>query len=115
MKVIVDTSVWSLALRRRNASSTTSHASELENLIIDNHVQMIGAVRQELLSGIKQGSQFKKLEISLRGFRDLSVTTADYVLAATFFSLNNVGLGSRCFLCSRMTRNNSHTSLRHSK
>ncbi len=48
---------------------------------------MIGAVRQELLSGIKQDSQFKKLGTSLRSFPDLSATTADYVLAAQFFNL----------------------------
>lgn len=87
MKIIVDTSVWSLALRREKTSTITAYAAELESLILDNRVQMIGAVRQELLSGIKQDSQFKKLETRLRSFPDLPVTTADYVLAAKFFNL----------------------------
>ena len=85
MKIIVDTCVWSLALRRSNASS--SHTVELGNLIRDNRVQLIGSVRQELLSGIRSEAQFKKLETHLASFPDLPTTASDYVLAAKFFNL----------------------------
>jgi predicted nucleic acid-binding protein len=87
MKTIVDTSVWSLAFRRAGSAASSPHVTELENLIRDNRIQMIGAVRQELLSGIRQDTQFKKLEASLRSFPDLPATTADYILAAKFFNL----------------------------
>ncbi|MEN8254701.1 MAG: PIN domain-containing protein [Verrucomicrobiota bacterium] len=87
MKVIVDTCVWSLALRHGNSAGQSTHVAELENLIRDNRVQMIGPIRQELLSGIRQKAQFQKLEKSLRSFPDLPITTADYVIAAKFYNL----------------------------
>ena len=85
MKILVDTCVWSLALRRVGKKS--AHIAELQNLILDHRVQMIGPVRQELLSGIRQETQFQRLEKNLRSFPDLPVCTADHVLAARFFNL----------------------------
>ena len=62
MKVIVDTSVWSLALRRDKQNVPASlEVQELQLLILDRRVQMIGPIRQELLSGIRSEAQFKKL------------------------------------------------------
>jgi predicted nucleic acid-binding protein len=87
MKIIVDTCVWSLALRRTAAATPQNPVIELKSLITDNRIQMIGPIRQELLSGIREESQFRKLEKNLRAFPDLPVTTADYVLAAKFFNL----------------------------
>jgi predicted nucleic acid-binding protein len=86
LKVLVDTSIWSLALRR-SSESASEPVSELRNLIADNRVQMIGPIRQELLSGIREDIQFKKLESRLNAFPDLPVTTEDYVEAARFFNL----------------------------
>ncbi|MBN2684518.1 MAG: PIN domain-containing protein [Pontiellaceae bacterium] len=87
MKIIVDTCVWSLALRRPASETPQTPVSELESLISDNRIQMIGPIRQELLSGVRDQIQFKKLEKNLRAFPDLTVTTGDYVLAAKFFNL----------------------------
>ncbi len=86
MKVIVDTSIWSLALRRDKQSAFPS-VQELRNLIQDHRVQMIGPIRQEILSGIRSESQFKKLQKHLESFPDLPILTEDYVTAATFFNL----------------------------
>uniref|UniRef100_A0A831XF65 Ribonuclease VapC n=1 Tax=Geobacter metallireducens TaxID=28232 RepID=A0A831XF65_GEOME len=86
MKVLVDTSVWSLALRR-NLPSDGPEVSELIELIREFRVLMIGPVRQELLSGIKNQSQFQKLRNHLRPFPDLELTTRDYEHAAEFFNL----------------------------
>ena len=47
---------------------------------------MIGAVRQELLSGIRTAEQFKKLRERLRAFPDLTVETSDYEEAAACFN-----------------------------
>ncbi len=86
MKVLVDTSVWSLALRR-NLLPDGPEVPELIELIRESRVQMIGPVRQELLSGIKSEAQFRKLRSHLRSFPDLDLTHRDYESAAEFFNL----------------------------
>jgi len=86
MKVLVDTSVWSLALRRAK-QSIAAPAQELRQLIQDHRVQMIGPIRQEILSGIRNDSQFNKLRKHLESFPDLPILTNDYVRAAKFFNL----------------------------
>ena len=86
MKVLVDTSVWSLALRRNNLS-IAAQVQELRQLIQDHRVQMIGPIRQEILSGIRNDSQFNKLRKHLESFPDLPILTDDYVRAAKFFNL----------------------------
>lgn len=85
MKVIVDTSVWSLALRRDKHDSTAP-IQELRHIIHDHRVQMIGPIRQEILSGIRSESQFKKLRKHLESFPDFPILTEDYVTAAQFFN-----------------------------
>jgi predicted nucleic acid-binding protein len=86
MNVIVDTSVWSLALRR-NKSNIESHSVKLlKYLITEGKVILLGAIRQEVLSGIRHQEQFLKLRDYLRPFPDLAITTEDYELAATFFN-----------------------------
>lgn len=88
MKVIVDTSVWSLALRRIEQSAPSSAVvQELQHLITDRRVQMMGCIRQELLSGIRSEAQFKKLEKHLKSFPDIPIRTEDYVIAAKFYNL----------------------------
>lgn len=85
MKVIVDTSVWSLALRRDKQASFST-VEELQHIIHDHRVQMIGPIRQEILSGIRSESQFKKLQKHLDSFPDLPILTEDYVAAAKLFN-----------------------------
>jgi predicted nucleic acid-binding protein len=86
MKVLVDTSVWSLALRRGDKSSAPS-MKELRGLIEDHRVQIIGPIRQEILSGIRSESQFKNLKKRLSAFCDFPLLTEDYVMAARYFNL----------------------------
>jgi len=52
VKIIIDTCVWSLVLRR-NEPRSNIYVEELKELIKEVRVQLIGPVRQELLSGIK--------------------------------------------------------------
>ena len=85
MKVIVDTSVWSLALRRDKEDSP-AQVQELRQIIHSHRVQMIGPIRQEILSGIRSEPQFKKLRKHLESFPDLPILTEDYVTAAQFFN-----------------------------
>ena len=86
MNILVDTSVWSMALRRGRKSKFPP-VQELRTLISDHRVQMIGPIRQELLSGIREETQFKELEKHLAAFQDLPIVTEDYVSAARFFNL----------------------------
>jgi len=85
VNVLVDTSVWSLALRRaKRVDSTVS--GELAELIGEGRVVMLGAVRQEVLSGMKVKAQFDQLREHLRSFPDLELETADYEEAASAFN-----------------------------
>ncbi|MHC4923251.1 MAG: type II toxin-antitoxin system VapC family toxin [Planctomycetota bacterium] len=86
MSVLVDTSVWSLALRRRGRTSARERriVAELEDLIGRGDALLCGPVRQELLSGVRDESQWESLRDHLRAFRDLPVTTDDHEEAARF-------------------------------
>jgi len=53
MNVLVDTSVWSLALRRREVDEESEIVRELRELIVEGSAVIIGPIRQELLSGIR--------------------------------------------------------------
>ena len=87
MQVLVDTSVWSIALRRKNpGQELLPYIDELTELVNDIRVVMIGAIRQELLSGIASLDQFKKLRSYLASFPDLALGTVDYELAAELFN-----------------------------
>ena len=85
MKVIVDTSIWSLALRR-SKDIENKYVEELEELIKEVRAQLVGPVRQELLSGIKSEKQYKTLRRHLRAFKDLNIEPEDYEMAAQYFN-----------------------------
>lgn len=85
MNVLVDTSIWSLALRRAKRVDATNPL-ELSELIREGRVVMLGAIRQEILSGIKATPQFDLLRDHLRSFPDLALETADYENAAVAFN-----------------------------
>jgi predicted nucleic acid-binding protein len=85
VNVIVDTSVWSLALRRAKRVDA-SVTRELTELIEEGRVVMLGAVRQELLSGLKDKRQFEMLREHLRAFPDLELESSDYEEAASAFN-----------------------------
>lgn len=90
MKVLVDTSVWSQALRRQkqeivpNTSLQVVH--RLGSLIEDGRVAMLGPIRQELLSGIKTQAQFESLRHILSAFPDEKLDAEDYEMAANSFN-----------------------------
>jgi predicted nucleic acid-binding protein len=89
MLVLVDTPIWSLALRRRESDLNTheQHLSDgLRELIEDARAQLVGPVRQELLSGLREEPSFKKLRDQLRAFEDIPLDVSDYEEAS---HLNN--------------------------
>jgi len=84
MKVLVDTSVWSLALRRKEQTETTAKLAEL---IHSSSIVMIGPVRQELLSGISNNDSFLRLKSKLQAFDDLTINTREYETVAEFYNI----------------------------
>lgn len=84
MSVIVDTSVWSLFLRHKGRTET--EVILLRKLIREQRVQMLGIIRQELLSGIRELARFEKLERVLDGFPSLLATEQDHTVAAQCFN-----------------------------
>ncbi|MDB9519263.1 PIN domain-containing protein [Roseofilum reptotaenium CS-1145] len=86
MKALVDTSVWSLVLRCNTTNKVNEAATILQDLIADGRVVLVGAIRQEILSGIRYKEQFNQLKEYLRTFPDLELTPEDYELAAEFFN-----------------------------
>jgi len=85
VQILVDTSIWSLALRRSRAQLSEvekTSTSELRDFIQDGRARLIGSVRQELLSGIRDPVQFERLRIQLRPFPDEPASTDDYEDAA---------------------------------
>jgi predicted nucleic acid-binding protein len=85
LKVLVDTTIWSLALRRRAhdiSAVERGHVGELAALTHEGRAALIGAVRQEVLSGIAQATRFEHLRGLLRDFDDEPVTTDDHEEAA---------------------------------
>ena len=90
MIVLVDTSAWSLAIRRNLENLSEEQSSEREvlaRLVEEGRVAMIGPVRQELLSGIRNEFQFQQVLEYLRRFDDAAIATEDYEEAARIHNL----------------------------
>jgi len=89
VNVLIDTSVWSLALRRRQgdlAADEGKLVAEVAMLVREGRVVMIGVIRQELLSGIRSQRAFQRLRERLRAFADEPLVTADFEEAAQGFN-----------------------------
>ena len=85
MEVLVDTSIWSLALRRAKGQISDREremTASLGDLIRDNRARVIGPIRQELLSGIREPAQYQRLRNYFRSFSDEPLGTTDYEQAA---------------------------------
>lgn len=87
MKILVDTCIWSLALIRSDSNKDLAVVTKLKDLVQDSLVQMIGPIRQELLSGISSLEQFNKLKKYLSAFSDITHTKNDYELAAELYNI----------------------------
>lgn len=87
--ILVDTPIWSLALRRRQGHLTAGerrHVGEWERLVREGGAVLTGPVRQELLSGVRDQRAWEQLRTALRPFPDLPITTDDHERAAQFFN-----------------------------
>ena len=85
MLVLVDTPIWSLALRRSSADLNPREqrlTAALRELIRDGRAQLVGPVRQELLSGLRRETALRKLRDQLRSFDEPPLEVDDYEEAA---------------------------------
>ncbi len=86
MKVLADTPVWSAAFRCSEEPGTALRG-EMEWLVANGAVAIMGLIRQELLSGIKQFKQVEQVRDALRSFPDIPLLTEDFETAALYFNL----------------------------
>ena len=88
--VLVDTSIWSLALRRRPAVLSAGEirlVEEWEDLVTEGLAGLIGPIRQEILSGVRRSEVFQALRRELADFPHLGLDAVDYDRAAEFFNV----------------------------
>ncbi|WDE98145.1 PIN domain-containing protein [Lentisphaera profundi] len=85
MKVIVDTVIWSLALRRSTPEDNV--INDFTSLIEDQRIIMLGPIKQEVLSGYSDPHKFKKLKEKLSYFPNSPILDIDYEQAAEFHNI----------------------------
>jgi predicted nucleic acid-binding protein len=86
LKVLVDTPIWSYALRSKK-TAFEAHVEALETLILEKRVLMIGAIRQEVLSGYSDLKRFEILKQKLSIFENTPIVDDDYIQGAKFSNL----------------------------
>ena len=82
MRILVDTSVWTLALRR--PSGVVNEEAILLKTIIEQgeDIYLLGIILQEVLQGIRNSKDFLALKEYLKPFPLIDLTREDYVRAA---------------------------------
>ena len=81
MKVLVDTPIWSYALRAPK-EKYRNEIDQLKSLIRDQRALIIGPIRQEILSGYSDQRKFNKLKEKLSYFENTPILDIDYESAA---------------------------------
>ena len=98
MRVIVDTSVWSAALRKplRPEREPQAAAHRLRHMIEDgDQILLLGVILQEILQGIREPRAFEKIHRYLEAFPILPLSEAESREARTsMFSLGKVSFNS---------------------
>ena len=83
--ILLDTSVLSAVLRRRQSGAREKALAErLQGLLNSGErVGLPGIVLQELLSGVRDSAQFEQLKgVLLRGYRLVIASPGDHLMAA---------------------------------
>ena len=86
MNVLVDTCIWARSLRIKPALHDPL-VEEMGRLSESGRVRIIGAIRQEILSGAAPSARFEALKIQLQSFPDLLLEREDYERTAAFYNL----------------------------
>jgi predicted nucleic acid-binding protein len=85
VSVLVDTPIWSMLFRRKAAVS--AELTQLRDLVQKGQAQIIGPIRQEVLSGMRNPQQFARVREGLRAFPNLPLSEMDFERAAEFYNL----------------------------
>ena len=86
--IVVDTTIWSKAYRRKRIGSEDQRiVKQLWDILNMEEEILIGPVRQELLSGISDKDMFNELLTKINGFNNYEVQLADHDLAAEYFNI----------------------------
>jgi len=82
MKIIVDTSIWSLVLRRHSPAQNSE--TEILGKMVENgeNIFLLGIILQEILQGVKERHDFIRLKEHLEAFPMLEIERDHYVKAA---------------------------------
>jgi predicted nucleic acid-binding protein len=83
LKVLVDTPIWSYALRSQD-KKYQPEIDALTSLIRDQKAIIIGPIRQEILSGYSDTHKYRIIKDKLSYFKNAPIVDADYELAAEF-------------------------------
>jgi hypothetical protein len=86
VRVIIDTCVWTRFFRR-DRPVDDSIGGEVAKLIRADLVQLLGPIRQELLSGAQPQERFNQLKEYLRFPPNLITEEADDETAASFYNV----------------------------
>ncbi|WP_310582228.1 PIN domain-containing protein [Deinococcus sp.] len=82
-RVLVDSDVWSEFYRKR-VGDPSEQVRQLRALIVGRQVLVIGAIRQEVLTGWRYPHQFEQVREQMRAFPNEVLTEREYELAAEF-------------------------------
>jgi predicted nucleic acid-binding protein len=85
VRVLIDTPIWSLALRRKQTDLNSREQRvtiTLRELIREGRAELVGPVCQELLSGMRAQADFLRLRDQLRAFEQTRLDAPDYEEAA---------------------------------
>ncbi len=87
--VLIDTSVWILALRK---SPTSAIKDEVGRLLSENRVAISPMIRLELLGGTRSSSEFERLKSRLSALHEVPADEANWELATRLsFELRQQG------------------------
>ena len=88
MMIAVDTSVWSLVLRRRRVPQDNPCVKAMRSRVEGgDEVVVVGPILQELLSGLKDPATFASLEVEMERFPLLELHRRTYAAAARLTNL----------------------------
>jgi len=82
MNLLIDTSVWSEALRRKNKSVNSEDTFLFQIIQNEEEIFITGIILQEILTGIKNEKLFDDINNHLRFFNFVNPTNIEHILAA---------------------------------
>ncbi len=109
MKILVDTSVWSEALRRKDSSLKSEDTFIYQLVTNDEIVILTGIILQEILTGINSNKLFHNIQNTLRDFSFIEPGIEDYIYAAELknkLMKKGINAGSIDFLIASIAINN---------